>query len=220
MNATRRAVVSVLAATILAGHLQAGLERKGADAILTDPPRCEFAWLGWDYTNITNPLLLTKNTLDRSMIGIMRIPVGGTLPRGKTRISADMTAQQISALLRENLQARPEKIESVTFGHSTIAGVQAVRLRYTQLGSPTRRGEEYGFVRGAHFFHLLFVAAEGRRSPASRKTLSMLYPAFGCFSNVKGLTRRSSQRLTRRESLLLMTSTFHFVATLVIVSRG
>jgi hypothetical protein len=178
MKATRLSVASVLAATILAGHLHAGLERKGADAILTDPPRCEFAWPGWDFTNITNPLLLTKNTLDRSMIGIMRIPVGSTLPRGKTRISAGMTAQQISALLRENLQARPEKIESVTSGHSTIAGVQAVRLRYTQVGSPTRRGEEYGFVRGAHFFHLLFVAAEGPAFASEQKDFERVVSSF------------------------------------------
>jgi len=178
MSGTRLAVVSVFAATILAGHIQAGLERKGADAILTDPPRCEFAWPGWDYTNITNPLLLTKNTLDKSMIGIMRIPVGGTLPRGKTRISADMTAQQISALLRENLQARPEKIESITFGRSTVAGMRAVRLGYTQLGSPTRRGEEYGFVRGTHFFHLLFVAAEGPAFASEQKDFERVVSSF------------------------------------------
>src|SRR5438034_2064742 len=177
MNATRVVVVS-LAATILAGHLHAGLARKGADAILTDPPRCEFAWPGWDYTNITNPLLLTKNTLDQSMIGIMRIPVGGTLPRGKTRISARMSAEQISALLREDLQARPEKIESVTSSRSTVAGVHAVRLRYTQLGSPTRRGEEYGFVRGGHFFYLLFVAVEGPAFASAQKDFERVVSSF------------------------------------------
>jgi hypothetical protein len=178
MNAARLAIASILAASILAGYVEAGLERKGADAILTDPPRCEFAWTGWDYTNITNPLLLTKDTLDKSMIGIMRIPVGGTLPRGKIRISAGMTVPQISALLRENLQARPEKIVSVTSGSSTVAGTHAVRLRYTQSGSPTRRGEEYGFIRAGYFFHLIFIAAEGPAFASEQKDFERVASSF------------------------------------------
>lgn len=66
-----------------------------ANAFPRSGPRCRFAWPGWDYTNITNPLLLTKNTLDRSMIGIMRIRAGDTLPRGKTKVSATMGSPRL-----------------------------------------------------------------------------------------------------------------------------
>jgi hypothetical protein len=178
MNARRLVVAVVLAATILAGTIRGGLVRKGIDVVITDSPQCEFAWLDWDYTNITNPLMLTKNTLDKSMIGIMRIPVGDTLPRGKTRISAKMTSQQIGALLRENLQARPEKIGSITSAPSTVAGSRAVRIRYVQAGNPTRRGEEYGFIRSGHFFHLLFLAVEGPALASEQKDFDRVVSTF------------------------------------------
>jgi hypothetical protein len=76
-----------VAGEYLLGDVRAALQRERDSAVLTDRPRCRFAWPEWDYTNITNPLLLTKNTLDKSMIGIMRIRAGDTLPRGKTKLA-------------------------------------------------------------------------------------------------------------------------------------
>jgi hypothetical protein len=178
MRAPRFILALLFAVTILVGDARAGLERKGADVVLTDAPRCEFAWPAWDYASTSNPVLLTKNTLDRSMIGIMRIPVGRTLPRGKTHIAVGMTTQQITALLRENLQGRGQKVESITSGRAAICGSEAARLNYTQPGFPTRRYEEYGFIRGGYFFHFLFAAAEGPEYAGQQKDFEHVVSTF------------------------------------------
>ncbi len=157
-NFSVRFLFFALAGQCLLGQVHAALQREGDSAVLTDRPRCRFAWPDWDYTNITNPLLLTKNTLDRSMIGIMRVRAGDTLPQGKTRISATMTPQQIAALLRENVEGRGQRVEALTAGDTTVAGVPAVRLRYAQAG---KHAVEYGFVKNGYFFHLLFQAVDG-----------------------------------------------------------
>src|SRR5437868_2352154 len=125
-----RLLFFALAGQCLFGELQAALQREGDSAVLTDRPRCRFAWPGWDYTNVTDPILLTKNTLDKSMIGIMRIRAGDTLPQGKTKVSATMTTQQIGALLRENVQGRGQRVESLAADDTSAAGVPAVRLRF------------------------------------------------------------------------------------------
>jgi hypothetical protein len=104
-----RLLFFALAGQGLLGEVHAALQREGDSAILTDRPRCRFAWPNWDNTNITNPLLLTKNTLDKSLIGIMRVRAGDTLPKGKTGVSATMSTQQIAALLRENVQGRGQR---------------------------------------------------------------------------------------------------------------
>ena len=151
-----------VAGQCLLGDLHAALQRQGESALLTDRPRCRFAWPDWDYTNITNPLLLTKNTLDRSMIGIMRVRAGDTLPRGKTKITATVGTEQIAALLRENVQGRGERVESLTTDNTTVSGIPAVRIRYTEPGSPARkRAVEYGFVKDGYFFYVLFRAVDG-----------------------------------------------------------
>jgi hypothetical protein len=158
---TTRLVLLAIAGECLVADLQAALQREGDNVVLTDKPRCRFAWPEWDYTNITNPLLLTKNTLDRSMIGIMRIRVGDTLPRGKTKVSATMSTQQISALLRENVLGRGQRVDSLTADNTTISGAPAVRLRFTEPGSPARKhAVEYGFIKGGYFFYLLFSAVD------------------------------------------------------------
>ena len=157
-----RVIIFAFAGKCLLGESHAALQREGDSAVLTDRPRCRFAWSDWDYTNVTNPLLLTKNTLDRSMIGIMRIRAGDTLPQGKTKVSANMTAQQITALLRENLQGRGQRVESLTVAAATVGGTPAVRLTYTQPALPVRkRAVEFGFMKNGYFFHLLCVIADG-----------------------------------------------------------
>ena len=161
LSFTTRLVIFAIAGQCLFGDLQAALQREGDNVVLTDKPRCRFAWPEWDYTNMSNPLLLTKNTLDRSIIGIMRIRAGDTLPRGKTKITATMSTQQISALLRENVLGRGQRIDSLTADNTTISGAPAVRLRFTEPASPARRrAVEYGFVKGGYFFYLLFSAVD------------------------------------------------------------
>jgi hypothetical protein len=151
-----------IAGRCLLGDVHAALQRDGDIVFLTDRPRCRFAWPGWDYTNITNPLLLTKNTLDRSMIGIMRVRAGDTLPRGKTKVTATMGTEQITALLRENVQGRGQRVESLTADDTTVSGMPAVRLRYTHPGSLGRKhAVEYGFVKDGYFFYLIFLAVDG-----------------------------------------------------------
>jgi len=72
-----------------------------------------------------------------------------------------MSTQQISALLRENVLGRGQRIDSLTADNTTISGAPAVRLRFTEPASPARRrAVEYGFVKGGYFFYLLFSAVD------------------------------------------------------------
>jgi hypothetical protein len=170
-----RLVLFALAGDCLLGELHAALQREGDSAVLTDRPRCRFAWPDWDYTNVTNPLLLTKNTLDKSMIGIMRIRAGDTLPQGKTKVGATMTTQQIGVLLRENVQGRGQRIESLAADDTTTAGVPAVRLRYTQAG---KRAVEYGFMKSGYFVYLIFQAVDGSDYPRELKDFQKVVSTF------------------------------------------
>jgi hypothetical protein len=174
-----RLLVFAIAGQCLLGEVHAALQREGDSAVLTDRPRCRFTWPDWDYTNITNPLLLTKNTLDRSMIGIMRIRAGATLPQGKTKVSASMGTQQIAALLRENVQGRGEHVESLASSDATVSGVPAVRITYTRPSSPARkRAVEYGFVKGGYFFYLLFQGVEGPEYAHQMKDFRKIVSTF------------------------------------------
>ena len=139
LSFTTRLVIFAIAGQCLLGDLQAALQREGDNVVLTDKPRCRFAWPEWDYTNISNPLLLTKNTLDRSIIGIMRIRAGDTLPRGKTKITATMSTQQISALLRENVLGRGHVL---THSQQTIPLSRA--LQRSASGSQNRHRQHAG----------------------------------------------------------------------------
>jgi hypothetical protein len=65
----------------------------------------------------------------------------------------------MAALLRENVQARGERLESLTTQNTTVSGTPAVRLSYVQ---PARkRAVEYGFVKNGYFFYLLFQTIDG-----------------------------------------------------------
>ena len=141
---TVRLVILAIAGRCLLGDLQA-FQREGDSAVLTDRPRCRFAWPpDWDYTTIPGALILTKNTLDKSMIGIMRVHAGDTLTLGKTKVAASMSTRQIAALLRESVQRRKERVESLTFVDTTVAGVPAVGMQYIQLAPRVRkRAVEY-----------------------------------------------------------------------------
>ncbi len=162
LSFTTRLVIFAIACQCLLGDLQAALQREGDNVVLTDKPRCRFAWPEWDYTNISNPLLLTKNTLDRSMIGIMHIRAGDTLPRGKTKITATMSTQQISALLRENVLGRGQRIDLLTADNTTISGAPAAasgsQNRHRQhAGAPSNMDSSRAVTSFTYSFQRLMI---------------------------------------------------------------
>jgi hypothetical protein len=89
-----------------------------------------------------------------------------------------MTTQQITSLLRENLQGRVEKTESIVFDRATIAETEAVRVRYVERTAPTKQGTEYGFIRDGFFFHILFIAVAGREYVSEQKDFERLASTF------------------------------------------
>jgi hypothetical protein len=78
-------------------------------------------------------------------------------------------------LLRENVQGRGQRVESLAAEDTTIAGVPAVRLRYAQ---PGKRAVEYGFVKSGYFFYLLFEAVDGSDYPSELKDFQKVVSTF------------------------------------------
>jgi hypothetical protein len=135
-------------------------------AILTDAPRCRFKWIYWSFTNTKNPILFTRDTLDRSIIGIMRVPVGATLPNGKTQVRSGMNFQDLVALLKENLQNRPDSsidYESIVTTTTKVAGHQAVLLAYRTTATPPHQGLECAFQKGGWLYYFLFSTIDDFR---------------------------------------------------------
>jgi hypothetical protein len=129
--------------------------------VVNDAPAYRFRNVGWDYGNITNPVLLTKNRMNHSMMGILRVRDGETLGRGTRAFNPGMSADQIRALVMENLTNRG-KAENIQTGATTVAGRDAVTVNYRDLsGSQPRHGVEYAFVDDRTLFHLMFLADEG-----------------------------------------------------------
>lgn len=135
-------------------------------AVLTDAPRCRFKWIYWTYAKTANPILFTRDTLDRSMIGIMRVPVGATLPNGKTRVRPSMNSQDMVALLKENLQNRPDSsidYDSIVTTMTNVAGHQAVLLAYRTTATPPHQGLECAFQSGGWLYYFLFSTIDDFR---------------------------------------------------------
>ena len=135
-------------------------------AVLTDAPRCRFKWIGWSFADSKNPLLLTRDTLDSSMIGLMRIPVGATLPSGKARVRADMNFQDMVSLLKEDLRNRPNSsvdYDSITATTTTVAGHQGVLLAYRTTAAPAHQGLECAFQSGGWLYYFLFSTVDDFR---------------------------------------------------------
>ena len=141
-------------------------ELQNGYAVLTDAPRCRFKWIYWSYTDTKNPIFLTRDTLDRSMIGIMRIPVGATLPKGKTPVRSNMNFQDIAALLKENLQNRPDSSidhDSIVTTVTKAGGHQAVLLAYQTTATPPHQGLECAFQSGGWLYYFLFSTIDDFR---------------------------------------------------------
>lgn len=135
-------------------------------AVLTDAPRCRFKWIYWTYAKTTNPILFTRDTLDRSMIGIMRVPAGATLPNGKTRVRPGMNSQDMVAVLKENLQNRPDSsidYESIVTTMTQVAGHPAVLLAYRTTADPPHQGLECAFQSGGWVYYFLFSTIDDFR---------------------------------------------------------
>jgi hypothetical protein len=150
-------------------------------AVLTDVPRCRFKWIYWSYTNTKNPLLLTRDILDNSMIGIMRIPTGATLPSGKTRVRSNMTFTDIEVLLKENLQNRPNSsidYDSIVTTMTKVAGRQGVLLAYRTTATPPHQGLECAFQSGGWLYYFLFSTIDDFRYAADSHNFESILATF------------------------------------------
>lgn len=150
-------------------------------AVLTDTPRCRFKWIYWSFSKSRNPLLLTRDTLDNSMIGIMRIPTGATLPNGKTRVRSKMTFPDIEALLKENLQNRPDNsidYNSIVTTMTKVAGHQGVLLAYRTTATPPHQGLECAFQSGGWLYYFLFSTIDDFRYAEDSRAFESVLATF------------------------------------------
>jgi hypothetical protein len=130
--------------------------------ILDEPAyKLKFDWTHWSYGTVTNPFLLVYNTATEAMIAIMRLPVGKTLPFGKTPIEENMNTDSIEKLMMENLENR--EAEDI-LGSSTkvVSGKNAVIILYI-FGheSKMRMAVECGFLYEDCFFYINCSANRG-----------------------------------------------------------
>ena len=150
-------------------------------AILTDAPRCRFKWIGWSFADSKNPLLLTRDNLDSSMIGIMRIPVGVNLPSGKAPVRSDMNFQDLVSLLKEDLQNRPNSsvdYDSITTTKTAVAGHQAVFLAYRTTAAPAHQGLECAFQSGGWLYYFLFSTVDDFRYAEDSRDFETVLATF------------------------------------------
>lgn len=150
-------------------------------AVLTDTPRCRFKRIYWSYSKTKNPILFTRDTLDRSMIGIMRVPTGATLPNGKTRVRSNMTFPDLEALLKENLQNRPDS--SIDYGsivttRTKVAGHQGVLLAYRTTATPPHQGLECAFQSGGWLYYFLFSTIDDFRYAEDSRAFESVLATF------------------------------------------
>ena len=135
------------------------------------------------------------------MIGIMRVHAGDTLTLGKTKVAASMSTRQIAALLRESVQRRKERVESLTFVDTTVAGLPAVGMQYIQLAPRVRkRAVEYGFVEGGYFFHLFFQAVDGPDRAQQSKDFQKVVSTFKILENTTNRPNQAMQRTAGRSA--------------------
>lgn len=156
-------------------------ELENGYATLSGAPRCRFKWIYWSFANSINPLLLTRDTLDNSMIGIMRIPTGKTLPTGKTPVRSNMTLTDMEALLKENLQNRPHSsidYGSITATKTKVAGHDAILLAYRTTAEPAHQGLECAFQSGGWLFYFAFSTVDDFRYAEDSRNFETVLGTF------------------------------------------
>jgi|WetSurMetagenome_2_1015567.scaffolds.fasta_scaffold428062_1 hypothetical protein len=163
--------------------------------VVTDPPGFRFREIGWGYSNITNPLLLTSTTLDHDMMAISRISEGQTLPRGKKPFSITMSIAEIRDLVLEDLTDRGGGAD-IRADTTKVSGCQAIHVIYIDTSrNPMGRGVEYAFVCQKTLFLLIFVADYGSRFVEMRDDFGRLVSSFsadGCEGGIPGEVQRPS----------------------------
>lgn len=150
-------------------------------ATLSDTPRYRFKWIYWSFANSRNPLLLTRDTLDNSMIGIMRIPTGKTLPTGKTPVRSNMSLMDMEALLKENLRNRPNSnidYDSITATKTKVAGHDAILLAYRTTAQPAHQGLECAFQSGGWLFYFAFSTVDDFRYAEDSRNFETVLATF------------------------------------------
>lgn len=148
---------------------------------LTQSPRCRFKWVGWNYVNTRNPLLFTRDSLNQSLIGIMRVPAGATLPNGKTPIRPGMNFQDLTALLKENVQNRPDSnvdFDSITTTKTRVAGHDAVFLAYRTTATPAHQGLECAFESNGWLFYFTFSTIDDFRYSEDAHDFELILGTF------------------------------------------
>jgi len=123
--------------------------------VLSDPPAVEFANIGWSYTNITNPYLLTPDYMTNAMIGVSRLKPGQPFLKDGPIISDTLTPEEMSKALSTRLSGKEDlKVEIID-----VAGRRVAHAAYTQ---PDKIGEEYAFALNGYVVHVLLQAKPGR----------------------------------------------------------
>jgi hypothetical protein len=156
-------------------------ELENGYATLSDAPRCRFKWIYWSYTNTKNPLLLTRDTLDNSLIGIMRIRLGATLPTGKTPVRSNMTFPDMDALLKENLRNRPNSsidYDSITSTKTKVNGHDAILMAYRTTTNPAHQGLECAFQSGGWLFYFAFSTVDDFRYEEDSRNFETVLATF------------------------------------------
>lgn len=154
------------------------LQFNGRFLIVSDPPAYEIRNYDWDFTNTSNPVILTKNYLNESLIGILRVAPSQTLPFGKTPVRVNMTEEEIGALMLENLHARG--INQITQDNDVvIGGMKAVHFeyQYEESGKPYR-GVGYGFQKEGSLFDIVFLAQTIQDYPSLRRDFDKIIASF------------------------------------------
>jgi hypothetical protein len=130
--------------------------------ILDEPAyKFKFDWAHWSYATATNPFILVYNTAIEGMIAVIRLPVGKTLPFGKTPIEENIDTDSIEKLMMENLENR--EVELIV-GSSTkvVSGKNAVIIIYSfEYKSKMKMAVECGFLYEDCFFYINCSANQG-----------------------------------------------------------
>lgn len=123
-------------------------------ATLTDTPAIQFRTSGWAYTNTTNPMLLTPNSLTNAMVGVSRFKPNEALPNNGPMVPNQLNPHSIAQLLQKKLADTENlAISTTTFNNRTI-----VTATY-MLGG--RNGVEYAFAMDGYLVHVILLATPG-----------------------------------------------------------
>lgn len=170
VNRVVAAVIGLLAA--ISAHAAEPTVTNGV-ARLEDAPAIQFETSDWDYTNTTNPFLLTPDTLTNAMLGISRLKPGEPLLSDGPAIPADLSPKTISATLAKRLRGK----SGLAIKTERIGEREVVAATYTVGG---RKGMEYAFEMKGYLVHVLLLAKRGpyfeAGARAARKVVATLKP--------------------------------------------